>query len=783
MSIGYFTQWGGLPAVVNETPSESPLNVVEKPILYSLNPALHHIPVNHIAVDNLVGYPKPFDHNYAFGFGVEPVLALPTPPTTQVTIEEPNFSTGSYQGLFPATHIRPTPELPKIHDPVLQQLTIIFHEQRQAQQGLSAVHNFGGSFMPPSARNSGSVYVPPSARNSGNLYVPPSARNSGNVYVPPSVRTSTGPIIAPQTVMRGESPVLDVRLQNNRSSLTTDVSQSQSAGKRLGGPWRPEKVLKVYKNVLSVFESTEILNFTQVFYIGTSAKKRPGMPTNNFGFDDDQDSYIHVPHDHIAYRYEVIKVIGKGSFGQVVKAYDHKKHIYVALKMVRNQPRFHRQAQEEIKILEHLREHDKENKMNVIHLYDCFMFRNHVCITFELLSINLYELIKKNKFQGFSLQLVRKFAHSLLLCLDGLSKSKIIHCDMKPENVLLKQQGRSGIKVIDFGSSCYENQRVYTYIQSRFYRAPEVILGLRYGLPIDMWSLGCILAELHLGFPLLPGEDEGDQLACMMELLDMPPARLLEGSKRSKLFVNSKGYPRYCTATTSITGQVILNGGISRRGKHRGPPGSKSLAMALKGKTNKSTSSSSEVIIDGESSTDPLSDMSEDETLFMDFINRCLDWDPQTRMTPEEALRHSWLRRRLPRPPSEKSVTESSTPPRIGTYMGVSNSANSSIISNSGEDPNNPDIIIIGGNINGTAVETTGSTSGSMSNIPAAVSKTIIVPASGHSMVTRSFARRALFSDTNGHSVSTDNLVCSGAAKQNRFTLDGSKLPSLGLQS
>lgn len=79
--------------------------------------------------------------------------------------------------------------------------------------------------------------------------------------------------------------------------------------------------------------------------------------------------------------------------------------------------------------------------------FDYFVFRNHMCIIFELLHINLYELIKKNKFQGFSLQLVRKFAHSLLQCLDALSKFKIIHCDMKPENILLKQQGRSGIKV------------------------------------------------------------------------------------------------------------------------------------------------------------------------------------------------------------------------------------------------------------------------------------------------------------------------------------------------
>lgn len=130
-----------------------------------------------------------------------------------------------------------------------------------------------------------------------------------------------------------------------------------------------------------------------------------------------------------------------------ITAYDHKTHEHVALKMVRNEKRFFRQAQEEIRILLHLRKQDRDNTFNVIHIYDYFIFRNHMCITFELLYINLYELIKKNKFSGFNLQLVRKFAHSLLQCLDALHKNSIIHCDMKPENILLKQQGRSGIKV------------------------------------------------------------------------------------------------------------------------------------------------------------------------------------------------------------------------------------------------------------------------------------------------------------------------------------------------
>ena len=262
--------------------------------------------------------------------------------------------------------------------------------------------------------------------------------------------------------------------------------------------------------------------------------------------------------------------------------------------------------------------------MNIVHMLEHFNFRSHICITFELLSMNLYELIKKNKFQGFSLQLVRKFAHSILQCLDALYKNRIIHCDLKPENILLKQQGRSGIKVIDFGSSCYEHQRIYTYIQSRFYRAPEVILGAKYGMPIDMWSLGCILAELLTGYPLFPGEDEGDQLACIIEIYGMPPQKLLDVSKRARNFISSKGYPRYCTATSQADGSVSLQGGRSRRGKYRGPPASKDLVTALKGC---------------------------DDPLFADFMKRCLEWDPAARMTPSQALRHAWLRRRLPKPP------------------------------------------------------------------------------------------------------------------------------------
>ena len=416
-------------------------------------------------------------------------------------------------------------------------------------------------------------------------------------------------------------------LPSVRPESSTGSTGSKTSSAKRGMSMNPETAMKQYMHKLSSFEHHEIFNYPQIYFVGPNAKKKMGIvggPSNN-GYDDEQGSYLHVPHDHITYRYEVLKVIGKGSFGQVVKAFDHKVHQHIALKMVRNEKRFHRQAQEEIRILEHLKKQDKDNTMNIIHMYEQFTFRNHICITFELLSMNLYELIKKNKFQGFSLQLVRKFAHSILQCLDALYKNRIIHCDLKPENVLLKQQGRSGIKVIDFGSSCYEHQRIYTYIQSRFYRAPEVILGAKYGMPIDMWSLGCILAELLTGYPLFPGEDESDQLACIIELLGMPPQKVLDTSKRARNFISSRGYPRYCTINVGADGQVQMTGGRSRRGKYRGPPGSKDMVSALKGC---------------------------DDTLFLDFMKRTLEWDPAVRMSPGQALRHTWLRRRLPKPPN-----------------------------------------------------------------------------------------------------------------------------------
>ena len=242
---------------------------------------------------------------------------------------------------------------------------------------------------------------------------------------------------------------------------------------------------------------------------------------------------------------------------------------------------------------------DPHNRHSMVSFTQSFYFRGHLCISTELLGMNLYEFIKFNEFRGFSIKLIRRFTKQLLNSLLLLKAHRVIHCDLKPENILLAHPVHSEIKVIDFGSSCFENEKVYTYIQSRFYRSPEVILGMAYGLPIDMWSLGCILAELFTGYPIFPGENEQEQLACIMEVFGPPEKHLIEKSTRKKLFFDSLGKPR----TT-----------VSSKGRRR-RPSSKSLQQALKC----------------------------DDESFLDFLTRCLRWDPDRRLQPDEAIHHEFI--------------------------------------------------------------------------------------------------------------------------------------------
>ncbi|KAG2232673.1 hypothetical protein INT48_006852 [Thamnidium elegans] len=368
-----------------------------------------------------------------------------------------------------------------------------------------------------------------------------------------------------------------------------------------------------------VLSPKKIMRYPSIYCVGSHAKKHLASTDQtalNYGYDDEKGDYQIAIKDHLNYRYEIVDTLGKGSFGQVVKCIDHKPgtvavaatdpspNNLVAIKIIRNKKRFHAQALTEVKILEQLIAWDPKNKHYNVRMLNSFYFRDHLCIVFECLSLNLYEILQQNSYQGFSMGLVKRFAYQILTSLKLLSEHNVIHCDLKPENILLRQPDRSGIRVIDYGSSCYVNEKVYTYIQSRFYRAPEVILGLDYGLPIDMWSTGCILAELYTGRPLFPGENEPDQLACIMQLLGVPSKDYLDRCSRKKQFFDMYDQPKKS---------------INSKGKKR-RSNTLTFTEALKRSTYDNF-----------------------DRDFGDFISRCLTWEPEKRIKPVEALNHPWI--------------------------------------------------------------------------------------------------------------------------------------------
>jgi serine/threonine protein kinase len=169
-----------------------------------------------------------------------------------------------------------------------------------------------------------------------------------------------------------------------------------------------------------------------------------------------------------------------------------------------------------------------------------FGYKDHLCITFEMLSLNLYELLKRNNFSGLTLDTVSSFCSQVMCALRILERENIIHCDLKPENILLTLDidvVKPEVRLIDFGSACFENNTVYSYIQSRFYRSPEVLLGVPYTKSIDCWSLGCIAAELFLGLPLFPGLNQHRQIMRISNMLGTPSKQLLDrGSNSTKFY-------------------------------------------------------------------------------------------------------------------------------------------------------------------------------------------------------------------------------------------------------
>ncbi|KAJ4710540.1 Protein kinase-like protein [Melia azedarach] len=256
---------------------------------------------------------------------------------------------------------------------------------------------------------------------------------------------------------------------------------------------------------------------------------RSGLHDN---WDDAEGYYSYRFGEMLDGRYEVAAAHGKGVFSTVVRAKDLKasngEPEEVAIKIIRNNETMNKAGQTEVQILKKLAGADPENKRHCVRFISSFKYRNHLCLVFESLHMNLREVLKKfGRNIGLKLTAVRAYAKQLFIALKHLKNCGVLHCDIKPDNMLVNE-AKNVLKLCDFGNAMFAGKNEITpYLVSRFYRAPEIILGLPYDHPLDIWSVGCCLYELYTGKVLFPGATNNDMLRLHMELKGPFPKKML----------------------------------------------------------------------------------------------------------------------------------------------------------------------------------------------------------------------------------------------------------------
>jgi dual specificity tyrosine-phosphorylation-regulated kinase 2/3/4 len=358
-------------------------------------------------------------------------------------------------------------------------------------------------------------------------------------------------------------------------------------------PSTPSFIYANFRDYLTDPEEIEIMKYHAVYYLRQSppsSKQVSRRPSRFFRF---------VKSDHIAYRYEQVRVLGKGSFASVIECIDHKSNEHVAIKLIRDRRKLHSGIIFELDLLKGL----QSDNNHIVRYVESFSFRKFFCIVMELVSVDLFSALRLQRFTGFKPAIIQMVAREVATALKHTHAHGIIHCDIKPENILFSDKQRSSIRVIDVGCSCFIGNLLFSYIQSRFYRAPEVILGTQYGPEIDIWSLGCVLCELVNGKPIFPAENEDELIQMIAEVVGPPPIALAKSVPRGSHFFNREG-------------EIVVK--ANSKGKYHTPGGSSIM-----------------------------SEVKYADRSFVELIEGCLRWDPHERLTAGEVLGNEWVNRKF----------------------------------------------------------------------------------------------------------------------------------------
>ncbi|KAL6880779.1 protein kinase [Trichoderma novae-zelandiae] len=340
---------------------------------------------------------------------------------------------------------------------------------------------------------------------------------------------------------------------------------------------------------------------------------------------DDKDGYYKIRIGEILNgRYQVQATLGRGMFSGVARAVDITTKQVVAIKMMRNNDALRKGGYTEIAILQKLNDADPENRKHIVKFERSFDHRGHLCMAFENLSMNLREVLRKfGNNVGINLKATKAYAYQAFVALAHMRKCSIIHADLKPDNILVNET-RSVLKICDLGTAIDRSDaatahtEITPYLVSRFYRAPEIILGMPYDYAVDMWSIGCTLYELYTGKILFTGDSNNQMLKAIMEVRGRITPKMYKRGQLSSVHFDEQG-------------QFIS----VERDKVLGKTALRTLNIV------KPTRDLRTRLLAASSGMDDVE--SRELNHFIDLLDHCLALNPDKRIKPADALKHPFF--------------------------------------------------------------------------------------------------------------------------------------------
>ncbi|PVI06188.1 kinase-like protein [Periconia macrospinosa] len=348
---------------------------------------------------------------------------------------------------------------------------------------------------------------------------------------------------------------------------------------------------------------------------------------------DDPEGYYKLISNELVNdgRYRIIKGLGRGVFANVAQAEDVKSENknqnsnLVAIKIIRRNDLMRVASQKEMDFVRKVNEADPTDRRHIIRLLSSFDHKGHLCGVFEHMSKNLRDLLKEDtNGHGLALQAVRTYARQMFIGLQHLQNCQVVHCDLKPDNILVSHDKKT-IKISDFGTAVDKRDIMdrTEYLVSRFYRAPEIVLGMEIGYGIDMWAIGCTLYELWTGKILFTGRTNNQMIKAFMDCLGWPSEKLLKKGILQNVLEHFEAGP----PLKFISREVDQHGIASVRKIEQ----QKKIARDLRTRVNEAARG-----IPGGPTTAELND-------FADLLGACLHFNVEKRVQPKEALLHKFF--------------------------------------------------------------------------------------------------------------------------------------------